>query len=170
MPTWGALMNEVWKTLAEDFSDLPDAAHIARVVVRLVLATLLGGVLGFERERKGKRAGMRTYMLISAGSAVFVLVPQLARMSDDAVSRVMQGLVAGIGFLGAGPILKREQLGEVHGLTTAAGIWMAAAIGVTAGIGREVTAVLAAALALTVLTLVPHVEHHGEPKPERVRV
>jgi putative Mg2+ transporter-C (MgtC) family protein len=163
-------MNEVWKTLAEDFSDLPDAAHVARVVVRLVLATLLGGVLGYERERRGKGAGIRTYMLISAGSALFVLVPRLAHMSDDAVSRVIQGLVAGIGFLGAGPILKREKLGEVHGLTTAAGVWMAAAIGVAAGLGREVTAVLGAGLALAVLALVPHVDPPGEPKPERVRV
>jgi putative Mg2+ transporter-C (MgtC) family protein len=170
MPTRGALMNDVWKALADDFADLPDLGRATHVVVRLVLAAALGGVLGYERERRGKGAGMRTYMLISAGSALFALVPHLARMSDDAVSRVLQGLAAGVGFLGAGPILKREQQGEVHGLTTAAGIWMAAAIGMAAGLGREVTAILGAGLALIILALLPHLDHPAEPKPERVRV
>ncbi|HKB05690.1 MAG TPA: MgtC/SapB family protein [Gemmataceae bacterium] len=163
-------MNDVWKALVEDFSDLPDAGQVTRVVVRLVLAAVLGGVLGYERERKGKGAGMRTYMLISAGSALFAMVPQLAHMSDDAVSRVLQGLAAGVGFLGAGPILKREQQGEVHGLTTAAGIWMAAAIGMAAGLGREVTAILGAGLAFVILALLPHIDHPADPKPEQVRV
>jgi putative Mg2+ transporter-C (MgtC) family protein len=165
-------MNEVWKALAADFSDVPDAATVVRVVVRLVLAALLGGVLGYERERRGKTAGMRTHMLIAVGAALFALVPQQMGMSDDSVARVLQGLVAGIGFLGAGPILKREQEGEVRGLTTAAGIWMAAAVGMTAGLGREVTAILATLLALGILALLPHVDRPdaNSQKPERVRV
>ena len=166
-------MNDVWKALAEDLADVPDAAQAVRVVVRLVLAAALGGVLGYERERKGKTAGMRTHMLIALGAAVFALVPQQMRMSDDAVSRVLQGLAAGIGFLGAGPILKREQRGEVTGLTTAAGIWMAAAVGMTAGLGREVTAVLATLLALVILTILPHVDRPNDgagPTAERIRV
>jgi putative Mg2+ transporter-C (MgtC) family protein len=168
----GPLMNAVWKALTDDFTDLPDAAAVTRLVLRLVLAALLGGLLGYERERKGKRAGVRTHMLITIGAALFALVPQQAGMSEEAVSRVLQGLVAGIGFLGAGPILKLEARMEVKGLTTAASVWVAAAVGVAAGLGRGATAVLATGLALAVLAAVPHWEHDQgpEPKPERVRV
>jgi putative Mg2+ transporter-C (MgtC) family protein len=165
-------MNAVWKALADDFSDLPDAAAVTRLVLRLVLAALLGGVLGYERETKGKRAGVRTHMLIAVGAALFALVPQQAGMSDDAVSRVLQGLVAGIGFLGAGPILKLEERMEVKGLTTATSIWVAAAVGVAVGLGRGATAVLATGLALAILAAIPHWDRDEgkEPKPERVRV
>jgi putative Mg2+ transporter-C (MgtC) family protein len=165
-------MNDVWKALAEDFADVPDAATAVRTVVRLSMAAVLGGVLGYERERKGKTAGMRTHMLIALGAALFTLVPQHAGWSPEAHSRVLQGLVAGIGFLGAGPILKREERGEVTGLTTAAGIWMAAAVGMSAGMGREVTAIIATLLALGILALLPHVDHPNgnDPKPERVQV
>jgi putative Mg2+ transporter-C (MgtC) family protein len=151
-------MNEVWKALVEDFADVPDAAAATRTVVRLVLAAALGGVLGYEREKKGKTAGMRTHMLIALGAALFALVPQQAGWSQESQSRVLQGLAAGIGFLGAGPILKRDREGEVRGLTTAAGVWMAAAVGMTAGLGREVTAILATVLALVILALLPHAE------------
>jgi putative Mg2+ transporter-C (MgtC) family protein len=164
-------MNDMWKALADDFADVPDAASAVRVIVRLVLAAALGGVLGYERERKGKTAGMRTHMLIAVGAALFALVPQQAGWPPEAHSRVLQGLVAGIGFLGAGPILKREQQGEVQGLTTAAGIWMAAAVGMTAGLGREVTAILATALALGILAALPHADSNNKhSKPERVQV
>jgi putative Mg2+ transporter-C (MgtC) family protein len=165
-------MNDVWKALAEDFADVPDAAAAVRTIVRLVLAAVLGGLLGYERERKGKSAGMRTHMLIALGAALFALVPQQSGWSPEAQSRVLQGLAAGIGFLGAGPILKREQQGEVQGLTTAAGIWMAAAVGMTAGLGREVTAILATGLALGILALLPHVDRPDAngPKADRIRV
>jgi putative Mg2+ transporter-C (MgtC) family protein len=96
-------------------------------------------------------------MLVAMGSALFVLVPQLSGTQLADMSRVIQGLVAGVGFLCAGAILKsggQEQ--EVRGLTTAAGMWMTAAIGMACGLGREVTAIIAAALALVVLALVPH--------------
>src|SRR5262245_5214632 len=148
-----AAMNEVWKAIAEEFVDLPSPAALTRVVVRLVLAATLGGVLGFERERRGKQAGMRTHMRIAVGAAMFAFVPQQAGMSDDAVARVLQGLVAGIGFLGAGPILKLEQRMEVRGLTTAAGIWLTAAMGMTVGLGRGATAVVATLLALLILSV-----------------
>jgi putative Mg2+ transporter-C (MgtC) family protein len=165
-------MNDAWKALADDFTDLPDAAHVVRLVTRLVLAALLGGVLGYERERTGKRAGVRTHMLITVGAALFALVPQQAGMSDDAVSRVLQGLVAGIGFLGAGPILKLEERMEVKGLTTAASVWVAAAVGVAVGLGRGATAVVATALALAILAAVPHLDRGSgnATNPERVRV
>jgi putative Mg2+ transporter-C (MgtC) family protein len=116
---------------------------------------LLGGVLGFEREQQGKAAGMRTHMLVALGAALFVLIPQQAWGSDAELSRVLQGLVAGIGFLGAGTIVKHGANGEVQGLTTAAGIWLTAAVGVAAGLGREATAFLSAVLALAILDVIP---------------
>jgi putative Mg2+ transporter-C (MgtC) family protein len=117
------------------------------------MAALLGGVLGYDREKKGKQAGLRTHMLVCVGAALFVLVPQQAKWSDEAVSRVPQGLLAGIGFLGAGAILHLESKGEIQGLTTAASIWLTAAIGVAAGLGREATAVLSTGLALIILAV-----------------
>ena len=143
----------VWRTVAAEFSDLDDAEQVTRVVVRLLLASILGGVLGLQRERHGKEAGIRTHMLVAAGSALFVLVPMQAGMNADGLSRVLQGLLAGIGFLCAGSILKLEKEEQVKGLTTAAGIWMTAAIGMCAGLGREATAVLATVLVLGVLAL-----------------
>jgi putative Mg2+ transporter-C (MgtC) family protein len=145
-------------TVAAEFSDVPDLAQLTRIAVRLALAALLGFVLGFEREEKGKAAGVRTHMLVAIGSALFVLIPLQTGMEPSDISRVIQGLVAGVGFLCAGTILKPgkdEQ--QVQGLTTAAGLWMTAAIGMACGLGRETTAVSSALLALAVLALVPHV-------------
>ena len=92
----------VWETVAADFSDIPDAAQATRVTVRLLLAALLGGAVGFEREHRGKAAGMRTHMLVALGSCLFTVVP-LEKGAD--ITRVIQGIAAGIGFLGAGTIL-----------------------------------------------------------------
>lgn len=154
MSTW----QTIWQTVAEDFADLPDVAQATRVTLRLLIAAILGGVIGFEREHRGKAAGLRTHMLVAIGSAMFVLVIQQLGGDMTAIARVIQGLVAGIGFIGAGTIINRQTEGEVKGLTTAAGIWLTAAIGVTAGLGREATAVLATLLALVVLALLPRFE------------
>jgi putative Mg2+ transporter-C (MgtC) family protein len=143
------------QTLREEFSDLADITQIARVLLRLLLAALLGGVLGYERESQGKAAGVRTHMLVAMGAALFVVVPQQGGMDSADISRVIQGIVAGIGFLGAGAIIKHASEEQVQGLTTAAGIFMTAAIGVACGLGRESTAVLATVLALIALALVP---------------
>lgn len=148
-------------TIASEFSDLPDLEHATRVTLRLVLASVLGGLLGYEREYKGKAAGLRTYMLVSVGAALFVLVPLEAGMPLEDVSRVMQGIITGIGFLGAGTILKGTSSRDVQGLTTAAGIWLTAAIGVSAGLGHEATAVLTALFALVILNVMAHVEQHA---------
>ena len=94
-------------------------------------------------------------MLVAVGAALFVLVPQQGGMGIADMSRVIQGIVAGIGFLGAGAIIKQQRGEDVQGLTTAAGVWMTAAIGIACGLGREATAVLSTLLALAVLTLVP---------------
>lgn len=146
----------VLETLAEEFADLEDPARATRVVLRLFLAALLGGLLGFEREQHGKAAGVRTHMLVALGAALFVVVPQMAGAEHDAMSRVIQGLTAGIGFLCAGTILKRDRMDEVKGLTTAAGLWSTTAIGVTVGLGYEATALLAALVVLAILNLLPH--------------
>jgi putative Mg2+ transporter-C (MgtC) family protein len=158
-----AMTEVVIETLIAEFSDASDPAQITRIVVRLLLAAALGGALGYERERSGKAAGMRTHMLVAIGSALFVLVPHQAGMTVDSLGRVLQGVVTGIGFLGAGAIIRHESRQTVEGLTTAAGIWMTAAIGVACGVGREATAILSAVLALLVLALVPHVpdRQHG---------
>jgi len=148
-------LNVIGSTLLDEFSDLADIEQGTRITLRLVLAVLLGGLLGLEREQRGKEAGVRTHMLVSLGAALFVLVPDVAGAMDDAMSRVIQGVVAGIGFLGAGTILKRNGHDEVKGLTTAAGIWLTAAIGVTIGLGHESTALLAAGMAFIILHLVP---------------
>jgi putative Mg2+ transporter-C (MgtC) family protein len=148
----GAWWQGVGATIRDEFSDVPDAAQVTRIAVRLLLAATLGGALGFEREQRGKAAGLRTHMLVALGAALFVLVPQQAGVTDADLSRVLQGLVAGVGFLGAGTILKGRDDGEVKGLTTAAGLWLTAAIGMAAGMGREATAVLSTALALAILS------------------
>ena len=154
-----AWWHEVWLTLVAEFADITDAKQLTQVTVRLLMAALLGAVLGFEREMKGKAAGVRTHMLVAIGAALFVLVPRMAGADDAALSRVVQGIVAGIGFLGAGTILKGHDAdaGHVKGLTTAAGLWMTAAIGVAAGMGREATAVVSTLLALLVLGVMPWV-------------
>ena len=112
---------EVGDTVRQEFSDLPDAAGVTRITLRLLTAATLGGVLGFEREQKGKAAGLRTHMLVALGAALFVLIPQQAGASDADLTRVLQGLVAGVGFLGAGTIIKGSGDEEIKGLTTAAG-------------------------------------------------
>ena len=149
------MLGEIWQTIQIEFSDLPDAAGMTRITLRLLIAAMMGGLLGFEREQKGKAAGLRTHMLVALGAALFVLVPQQSGVSDDNLTRVLQGVVAGIGFLGAGTIIKGTNEDQVKGLTTAAGIWLTAAIGVAAGMGREATAVLSTFLAVVILATVP---------------
>ena len=155
----------VRETFISEFSDLTNAGEVTRILLRLTLAALLGGLLGIEREKKGKAAGVRTHMLVAMGAALFVLLSQQVGMPSSDLSRVVQGIIAGIGFLGAGTILKGENEDQVKGLTTAAGIWLTAAIGVAAGMGRESTAVLSTLLALGIFTLMPHVDRLLE-KPE----
>ncbi|HWV63700.1 MAG TPA: MgtC/SapB family protein [Oxalicibacterium sp.] len=148
MKDTGAL---VWQTLREEFSDISDPAQVTRVCVRLLVAVVLGGLLGYERESRGISAGLRTHMLVALGAAIFVLVPLEAGVSQADLSRVLQGVVTGVGFLGAGAIIKLNQEQEIKGLTTAASVWLTAAIGVAAGMGREMTAILSALLALFIL-------------------
>ena len=162
-----AVWHEVWWAVRTDFSDLPGVGAVTQLVLRMLLAALLGGVLGYQRERQGKEAGLRTHMLVALGSTFFVLVPLQAGMAIGDLSRVLHGLIAGIGFLLAGTILKQQAEGHIEGLTTAAGLWLTAAVGVAVGLGREASAVLGTVLALIILALLPQVR--PSPGPEEMR-
>lgn len=149
-------------------ADLPilqwPSSHILLVsVVRLGLAALLGAVIGFQRERVHSVAGLRTHMLVSVGAAFFVLATIQAGSSAADVSRVIQGLTAGVGFLGAGAILKMGEKGQVHGLTTAASIWLIAAIGTGAGLGHLWLPVLGAVFGWLILGPIGRLEKHRPP-------
>ena len=129
------------------------------LIVRIVVGFVLGAVLGAERESRAKPAGLRTHMLVAGGSAAFT-VAALALFSDDGAARVVAQIITGIGFLGAGAILRtgahaRESGGEVVGMTTAATVWVAAALGMLAGGGVYLLAVASTLLALFALRL-PH--------------
>lgn len=163
-----ALLDTVFTTLRAEFSDLPDAEGFTRITVRLLVAVVLAGLLGWERERRDASAGLRTHMLVGLGSALFVLVPHQAGMAIEDLSRVLQGVIAGIGFLGAGAILKLDDKERIHGLTTAASIWTTAAIGIAAGMGREATALLSTLLALAILRLLLLLERRVDRRRDEV--
>lgn len=156
-------MDIFWEELT---SGLPDLRQLMHVLIRLTAATLLGAVVGINRERAGKPAGMRTHILVSLGTAVFVLACAGVGMSSDGQSRVIQGIVTGIGFLGAGTILKLNEERDIQGLTTAAGIWMTAAIGVAVGLGSLGVALLSTIFTVIILTLAIPLEQWGEKKRE----
>lgn len=151
MDTWA----RVSSTLASEFADIRDIEDLTRVCIRLFLAVVLGGLLGWEREQQGKSAGVRTHILVCLGSVLLVLSAGTEGVMDDPMSRVVQGIVAGIGFLGAGTIIKNRSPGDVRGLTTAASIWFTCAVGIVTGLGKETTAVLSTLTGLLVLHLLP---------------
>jgi putative Mg2+ transporter-C (MgtC) family protein len=154
------------------FYDLGATDTILRVLVRLLAAVVAGGLIGFEREEHRHFAGLRTHMLVSLGSALFIIAPQEFKVSQEAVSRVMQGLLAGIGFLGAGTILKLQDIRQVKGLTTAATLWVTAGIGVSIGLGLFWPSLIAVTLTWLVLLVMSRVEpwidrlDRGPPQPD----
>ncbi len=149
----------IGSTIAHEFSDIPDMAELTRLSLRLLLAALLGGLLGYERETKGKAAGIKTHMFVALGSAIFMVIPLQIGVEVGDLTRVMQGMVTGIGFLGAGTILKGRDEESVKGLTTAAGLWMTSAIGMTVGLGQAGSAVLCTGFALLVFAVMPRLMH-----------
>ena len=140
-------------------NEFQDTAHLGRVVLRLLIAAVLGGIVGFERLRDGRAAGLRTHMLVSLGSALFTLTAVEGGMSMADVSRIIQGVAAGIGFLGAGNILKSSEQHRVEGLTSAASIWLTAAAGVAVGAGWVWPAVVGILFAWAILAGLRTVEH-----------
>src|SRR5690625_4167494 len=149
MSTWDIIV----AAAREEFSGLNDIDFFVRVLIRLMLAILLGGIIGYEREQQGKAAGLRTHILVCLGAALFILLGDTSGAVDDAMSRIVQGVIAGIGFLGAGTIIKNAQ--DVRGLTTAASIWFTAAIGVGVGLGDVALSLFSTLLAVMVLHWVP---------------
>ncbi len=149
-----------------------DAIGIEALVLRLSVATLVGAAIGLNRELHDKPAGLRTHALVTLGAAIvatITLQPQGAGALPDpgAIGRVIQGVLTGIGFLGAGVIL-RDVGGHVTGLTTAATIWVCAAIGILCGLGYWSMVVISLLLALVVLVLGKFVEHIAERVYKRV--
>lgn len=117
-----------------------------------------------QREATGKPAGLRTHILVTLGTTVFVLGCHGAGMSSDGLSRIIQGIITGIGFIGAGSILKLSEERSIKGLTTSASVWMAAAIGVAVGLGVLGLALLATLFTLVVLTLAGKFEFQSDKK------
>ena len=144
--------------LEEILSGLPDVRQTASLVTRMVIAMILGAVIGAQREATGKPAGLRTHMLVAMGGALFVLAPVQSGMDLDGMSRVIQGIVTGIGFIGGGAILKLQEQRAIEGLTTAAGIWITAAVGIAAGLGRWGLAVISTILTWITLSLIGRIE------------
>jgi putative Mg2+ transporter-C (MgtC) family protein len=160
--------------VAELAAGIPDAAGLVRIVTRVLISALLGAIVGYERERAGKPAGLRTHMLVALGSTLFVVSSIEFGMTAPEVSRVVQGLTAGVGFLGAGAILKPDDERHVKGLTTAVGIWMIAAVGVAVGLGRYGIAAISVALTWVILAVGRELELRleragGERKGDRTR-
>lgn len=141
-------MEVLWQELT---AGLNNFGQLERVLLRLISATLLGSIVGFEREKAGKPAGLRTHILVCLGTAIVVLACSGSQMNMDGLSRVIQGIVTGIGFIGAGSILKLSEERDIQGLTTAAGLWMTAAIGIACGLGTIGLALIATVLTLIVL-------------------
>jgi putative Mg2+ transporter-C (MgtC) family protein len=127
------------------------------MALRLLLAAALGGAIGFQREKVGKPAGLRTHMLISIGAALFTVTSIYAFSGNADPSRIAAGVVTGIGFIGAGAIIFRSADGYVAGLTTASTIWVAAGIGLAAGAGMYIAALVTTAIVLVVL-FIPHLK------------
>lgn len=152
-------MDILWEVLAYG---IPNARELGHLSIRLVAAALLGAVIGIQREKAGKPAGLRTHILVCLGTAVFILACTGVGMSLDALSRVIQGIITGIGFIGAGSILKLGHEQNIKGLTTAAGVWMTAAIGIAVGLGSLAVAGLTTLLALVVLVLAAPFERRME--------
>jgi putative Mg2+ transporter-C (MgtC) family protein len=143
--------------LSELLGGLGGRDDLARVVVRLLGAACLGAVAGLQRESMGKPAGLRTHMLVALGAALFVIVPlELGMM--NAIANVVQGVATGIGFIGAGAILKLHAERDIQGLTTAAGIWMTAAVGLAVGLGGLGIAIVASVLMWIILSVLGRIE------------
>ncbi|WP_392533281.1 MgtC/SapB family protein [Nostoc sp. C117] len=149
---------------------MPNVYHLAtndwlNISFRLCIALLIGGIIGLEREIRHKPAGLRTHMLVSLGSAVFTMIPMqtsVIQTSPDALSRVIQGIATGVGFLGAGEIVRQssqqsQQL-EIHGLTSAAAIWISAGLGIAAGCGLWQLGLIGAILSFLVLKVFKRLE------------
>jgi putative Mg2+ transporter-C (MgtC) family protein len=150
----------VLNEIGAEFSDLSFSQGVT-FAVRLLTAAVLAAPVGWERGHSGKSAGLRTHILVAVSAAALAAVAHQAGLGNDGISRALQGLVAGLGFLGAGCILKAPGENHVHGLTTAAGILLTASLGIAAGLGRGLSAVLIAVIGWLTLTVL--IRFEGKP-------
>jgi putative Mg2+ transporter-C (MgtC) family protein len=130
----------------------------APLLLRLVWSTLAGGAIGWNRHLAGKPAGIGTHALVALGAALFVAVPASGAGSADALSRAIQGVAAGVGFLGAGEIFRDHSNDRIVGLTSAAALWVTAALGITIMAGSIAESLLATGLVIAVLEIAPRLE------------
>ena len=137
---------------------VPDSDYLIRVAVRLGGAAILGGLIGFEREAMGKAAGLRTHMTVALGCAAFMLIAVESSTDAGDTSRAIQGIAAGIGFIGAGTILKRTEEEDIKGLTTAATIWLTAAVGAATGAGHGWLGLVGVLIAFLILSILSGVD------------
>ncbi len=144
-------MSNLAASLDDIVGKVPDVAEILRVGLRMLTAVFIGGCIGLQRQLTHHSAGLRTHLLVAMGSALLVISGAQSGMASADLSRIIQGIVTGIGFLGGGAILKLTTEREIRGLTTAAGIWMTATASIAAGLGRIITALIALVLSLIVL-------------------
>lgn len=152
---------EIWQTVLDDINSVE--VNPTSSVFKLMLSLVLGSIVGFERKRKGQSAGLRTFALISMGATLAMLlsiyVPQeYLGLKNGDPGRIAAQVISGIGFLGAGAIIQMK--GSVKGLTTAAGIWMVATLGLAVGVGMYLVSIIATALILFILVQLERIEHH----------
>jgi putative Mg2+ transporter-C (MgtC) family protein len=145
---------------------------VTDLIWRLSAATVVGGLIGLNREMKHKPAGLRTHALVALGAALATSLPSWSPLIGeahhaDAISRVVQGIITGIGFIGAGVIMRSNDGHEVHGLTTAASVWLAACIGCACGTGAMVPAAISLVLVLLILIFGGPLEHWAIGKLDR---
>lgn len=144
---------------------LPEQLELVRLVSRLASAAVLGSIVGVEREMHGMEAGLRTHMLVALGAALFVLVPVADNGNAADLAQVVKGVASGIGFIGAGAILKLAAEREIKGLTTAASIWLTAAVGLAAGAGQMWSALISVLLSLFILAVLGRIEARFSKQP-----
>lgn len=148
-------MTILWEELTAGISGRD---QLGRVLIRLLAAIFLGGLIGLQREAAGKPAGLRTHTLVCLGTTLIIVSCAAAAFSIDASSRVIQGVITGIGFIGAGSILKLGEEHSIRGLTTSASIWATAAVGIAVGLGRVGIGLIAAVLTVLILAVVGALE------------
>jgi putative Mg2+ transporter-C (MgtC) family protein len=142
-----------------------DTESLVRAVTRVAGAAVLGGLIGIQRARAGKAAGMRTHMMVAVGAAMFILVPAQLGLSGGDLTRVIQGIAAGMGFLGAGMILKRAESEDIEGLTSAATIWFTGAVGIAAGTGLAWLGLVGVVTAWIILSIAVGIDRWLHPDP-----
>lgn len=153
-------ISDIWYSVYESVNSIE--VNTVSSIYKLCLSLVLGSIVGFERKRKGQMAGVRTFALISMGATLAMLlsiyVPQeYMELKNGDPGRIAAQVITGIGFLGAGAIIQMK--GSVRGLTTAAGIWMIAAIGMAVGVGLYMLSIVATALILFILVQLERIEH-----------